>query len=222
MPPPEHRPPDAPLFEQHRAELAGYAHAPYNFDPALLAVPGRLPGWRYDHYGTALPSELPGPPLAHGAYAAAREVIYRYAFPPPGLLVGIYNPAAPLEGRPMLLRARFLGFTFWFGVRVVDVVADEMRGEERVWGYGYRTLVGHFERGQINFSVHKHLATGAVKFRVAAVSQRGRIPNPFYWLGFLLFGRLLQRRFARQSLARMRALVAEALAQPQTIAAGPG
>ncbi|RZK22513.1 MAG: DUF1990 family protein, partial [Hymenobacter sp.] len=32
-----------------------------------------------------------------------------------------------------------------------------------MWGYGYRTLQGHFERGQIDFSVHKNLTTGAVQ-----------------------------------------------------------
>ena len=49
-----------------------------------------------------------------------------------------------------------------------------------------------------------------------AMSQPGQIRNPFYWLGFKLFGRMLQRRFAHQSLARMRRLVSEEMAQPQT------
>ncbi|RYY07607.1 MAG: DUF1990 family protein, partial [Cytophagaceae bacterium] len=116
----------------------------------------------------------------------------------------------------------FLGFVFHFGVRIVDVV-DETRplpddGREQVWGYGYRTLAGHFERGQINFSLHKNLQTGAIEFRIASVSQLGHIRNPFYWVGFRVFGRLLQRRFARQALARMHRLVAEAVALPQTMA----
>jgi len=37
-----------------------------------------------------------------------------------------------------------------------------------------------------------------------------------------VFGRMLQRRFARQSLVHMRQLVAEALARPQTKAGGAG
>jgi uncharacterized protein (UPF0548 family) len=86
-------------------------------------------------------------------------------------------------------------------------------GPERVWGYGYRTLEGHFERGQIDFTIHKNLTTGAVQFRVHAVSQLGQIRNPFYWVGFRLFGRMLQRKFARESLRRMREMVATALAQ---------
>ena len=53
-----------------------------------------------------------------------------------------------------------------------------------MWGYNYRTLEGHFERGQIDFMVHKNLTTGRVWFHIHAVSQTGRISNPVYWLGF--------------------------------------
>ncbi|RYY07786.1 MAG: DUF1990 family protein, partial [Cytophagaceae bacterium] len=149
----------------------------------------------------------------------------RYTFPPPSLITGIFDFDAPLEHRVMLLRGRFLGFVFWFGVRVSGVIDEAARptpaGPERVWGYGYRTLQGHFERGEIQFTLHKNLATGAVQFRIHAVSQTGRIRNPFYWLGFKLFGRYLQRKFSRDSLVRMRRLVAEALAQNQTKPALP-
>ena len=116
-----------------------------------------------------------------------------------------------------------------FGVRVSEVTDEAARatpgGPERVWGYGYRTLEGHFERGQIDFTIHKNLTTGAVQFRIHAVSQPGQIRNPFYWLGFKLFGRMLQRKFARESLRRMRELVAAQLAGqplPQTLNAPAG
>ncbi len=212
-----------PLWEQYRARLARYEHAPVNYDFSRQNEYTAANGWRLDDYATDLPAEAPGPPGAPGAFAAAQEVLRRYAFPPPSLITGIFRPDGPLENRLMLLRARFLGFTFWFGVRVSEVTDEAARatpgGPERVWGYGYRTLEGHFERGQIDFTIHKNLTTGAVQFRIHAVSQIGRIRNPFYWLGFKLFGRRLQRRFARESLARMRQLVAEALAAPQTKAA---
>ncbi|RZK23681.1 MAG: DUF1990 family protein, partial [Hymenobacter sp.] len=159
-------------------------------------------------------------------FAAAQALLRRYTFPPPGLITGIFDPSVPLENRVMLLRARFLGFSFWFGVRVSGVTDEAARptpaGPERVWGYGYRTLEGHFERGQIDFAIHKNLATGAVQFGIHAVSQTGHIRNPFYWLGFKLFGRGLQRRFARESLARMRRLVSQAVAESQTKPTQPG
>ena len=207
-----------PAWEQYRAQLAAYAHARVNYDYERVHEYSSATGWRIDNYLADLPAEAPGPPAVAGSFAAAQEVMRRYAFPPPDLITGYFDPSQPLEKRVMVLRAHFLMFNFYFGVRVVDVVDEASQasptGPERVWGYGYRTLEGHFEKGQINFSVHKNLGTGAVQFRIQAMSQPGRIRNPFYWLGFKLFGRTLQRRFAHQSLARMRRLVAEALAQP--------
>ena len=219
--------PAAPLpWEQQRARLAAYANAKVNYDYAQQHEHPSATGWRLDDYATDLPAEAPGPPAPAGSFAAAQDVLRRYAFPPPDLITGIFKPDGPLENRVMLLRAHFLVFNFYFGVKVSEVTDEAARpgpaGPERVWGYGYRTLEGHFERGQIDFSIHKNLTTGAVQFRIHAVSQLGSIRNPFYWLGFKLFGRMLQRRFARQSLARMRALVADALARPQPLAAPTG
>ena len=213
--------PTPPAWQQYRARLAAYAHTPVNYD-AQAPTTDPAAGWRRDDYATDLPPEAPGPPAPAGPFVVAQDVLRRYAFPPPNLITGYFDPAQPLAERVMVLRAHFLGFTFYFGVRVVDVVDEAARpapaGPERVWGYGYRTLEGHFERGQINFSIHKNLTTGAVQFRIRAASQQGLIRNPFYWLGFQIFGRTLQRRFARQSLARMRRLVAEA--QTKVVAAG--
>jgi len=225
MPSPPTRPAPAgttpPAWEQYRAQLAAYAHARVNYDYENVREYTSATGWRIDHYATDLPAEAPGPPAAHGAFAAAQDVMRRYAFPPPDLITGYFDPSQPLGKRVMVLRAHFLVFNFYFGVRVVDVVDEAVQaspdGPERVWGYGYRTLEGHFEKGQINFSIHKNLATGAVQFRIKAMSQPGHIRNPFYWLGFKLFGRTLQRRFAHQSLRRMRRLVGEALARPETM-----
>ena len=205
-----------PAWEQYRAQLQSYTDAKVNYDFARQHEYTSATGWRLDDYATDLPAEAPGPPEAAGAFAAAQDVLRRYAFPPPDLITGYFDPAVPLEKRIMVLRAHFLVFNFYFGVRVSEVTDEAARatpgGAERVWGYGYRTLEGHFERGQIDFTVHKNVTTGAVQFRIHAVSQSGQIRNPFYWVGFKLFGRILQRKFARESLRRMRALVAARLA----------
>jgi len=212
--------PKPPLHESQKARLAAYQKAKYNFDVDRLAEYSAANGWRVDDYETELPTEAPGPPAAQGSWAAAREVLRNYTFPPPGLITGIFLPDEPLEHRVMVLRGRFLLFTFWFGVRT-GVVTDERRplpdgGQEQVWGYNYGTLEGHFERGRIDFTVHKNLATGRVVFRIHAVSQTGRIGNPFYWLGFKLFGRMLQKRFSRQSLKRLKLQVEEMLGKGWT------
>ena len=209
-----------PLWEQYRARLDAYTDVQVNYDFSRQSEYTSATGWRLDDYETDLPAEAPGPPAAAGAFAAAQDVLRRYAFPPPDLIAGIFKPDGPLENRIMLLRAQFLCFSFWFGVRVSAVTDEAARDTpggpagshpERVWGYGYRTLEGHFERGQIDFTIHKNLTTGAVQFRIHAVSQSGQIRNPFYWVGFKLFGRTLQRKFARESLRRMKMLVAETL-----------
>ena len=125
------------------------------------------------------------------------------------------RPTLTVAGRPMLLRARFLGVTFWFGVRVGDEIDETVEtddGPARDWGYGYATLPGHFERGEITFRVRKYARTGRVQFRIDAVSRTDRIPNPFYRVGFAIFGRHLQVRFAETAVARMQALTAEAIA----------
>ncbi|UYZ61578.1 DUF1990 domain-containing protein [Hymenobacter weizhouensis] len=210
------------LLARHRARLDAYRDAGYNFDLTRTHEYTAANGWNVDDYETELPTEAPGPPAPQGSWAAAREVLRRYTFPPPDLITGIFLPDQPLEQRVMVLRGQFLFFTFWFGVRIGGVT-DERRtlpdgsGEEQVWGYNYRTLEGHFERGQIDFTVHKHLATGRVLFRIHAFSQTGRIRNPFYWLGFRLFGRMLQKRFSRESMRRLREQVAEMLRQGWTV-----
>ncbi len=214
-------PEPTPLHERYRARLDAYQQAGYNFDLTRAADYTRATGWNVDDYETELPPEAPGPPAARGSWEAAREVLRRYTFPPPGLITGIFVPDQPLEQRVMVLRGQFLLFTFWFGVRIGGV-HDERRtlpegGEEQVWGYNYRTLEGHFERGQIDFSVHKHLVTGRVVFRIHALSQTGRIRNPFYWLGFKLFGRMLQKRFSRQSMQRLKEQVEEMLREGWTV-----
>lgn len=173
-------------------------------------------GWHLDHHRAELPPEPPGPPLPHGSWARARQILEAYDFPDPRLITGIYSADEPLAGRPMLLRARFLLFTFWFAVRVQDVVDEtrdtDDRGPLRVWGFSYATLEGHFEKGIITFAVEKELETGVVSVHIDAVSRPDRIRNPFYWLGFKLFGRHLQLRFARTSMERIQRFVREELA----------
>ena len=96
------------------------------------------------------------------------------------------------------------------GVRVNRVV-DETREVDgravRVWGWGYATLQGHLETGEMGYEVWKWLDSGTVEFRVHVVSRPGRIPNPLIRIGFRLFARRAQVRFAKRSCERMASLV---------------
>lgn len=134
-----------------------------------------------------------------------------YEFADPAIVRAVYHPDRPLEGRDMLLEARFWGLRFRFGVRVGGVI-DETRAvagrEVRVWGWGYATLQGHLETGEMDYEVWKWIDSGAVEFRIHVVSRPSRIANPVIRLGFRLFGRREQVRFAERACERMACLIA--------------
>jgi uncharacterized protein (UPF0548 family) len=171
-------------------------------------------GWHVDDYRQPLPPEPPGRPLPDGSWQAARRLIRDYAFADPSIIRAVYYPDRPLEQRDMLLEGRFLGLRFYFGCRVGGV-NDELRTidarQVRVWGWNYRTLQGHLEMGQMDYEVWKWLDSGTVEFRIHVVSKPAQIPDPMVRLGFWVFGRAMQRRFARHACRRMAQLTTAAL-----------
>ena len=179
---------------------------PLNFNREDRAGWTREAGWRIDDYCQPLPSEPPGPPRSGGPWESARAHLRDYEFADPRIVRAVYHPGDPLEGRDMLLEVRFWGLRFRFGVRVSGVI-DELRPVEgrdvRVWGWSYATLQGHLETGQMDYEVWKWLDTGAVEFRIHVVSRSSRIGNPIIRLGFRLFGRREQVRFAKRACERM-------------------
>ena len=135
-----------------------------------------------------------------------------YEFADPAIVRAIYRRDSPLEGRDMLLEIRFWGLRFRVGVRVSGVIDEtrELDGRQaRVWGWSYATLQRHLEMGQMDYEVWKWLDTGAVEFRIHVVSKASRIGNPIIRLGFRIFGRREQVRFARRACERMACLVRE-------------
>jgi uncharacterized protein (UPF0548 family) len=183
---------------------------PLNFDRADRARWTREAGWRIDDYCQPLPAEPPGLPRPGETWERARALLRDYEFADPRIVRAVYHPGDPLEGRDMLLEVRFWGLRFRFGVRVGGVIDElrRVRGRKvRVWGWSYATLQGHLETGQMDYEVWKWLDTGAVEFRIHVVSRASRIGNPIIRLGFRLFGRREQIRFAKRACARMACLV---------------
>jgi uncharacterized protein (UPF0548 family) len=181
-----------------------------NFDLERREAMTREAGWNVDDYSQRLPPEPPGPPVSGGTWERARDLMLDYEFADPAIVRAVYAPDSALEGRDMLLEARFLGLRFRFGVRVGGVVDDtrESGGRSmRVWGWSYRTLQGHLEMGEMDYEVRKWLDTGEVEFRIHVVSRPARIPNPVTRLGFRIFGRSQQVRFARRACERMACLL---------------
>lgn len=171
-------------------------------------------GWHVDDYRQPLPSEDPGSPQAGGSWQVACRLVRDYEFADPAIIRAIYHPDRPLERRDMLLEGRFHGLRFYMGVRVGGVNDETRRlGEShvRVWGWNYRTLQGHLEMGQMDYEVWKWLDTGAVEFRIHAFSRPATIRNPLVRLGFRVFGRRMQIKFARNACARMERLTSAEL-----------
>jgi hypothetical protein len=138
-----------------------------------------------------------------------------YEFADPSIVRAFYDPDEPLEGRTMLLELRFRGLLrFHVGTRVAEVY-DEERCRDgrraRIWGWAYRTLEGHLEKGEMDWQVWKWLDSGEVQFRIHAYSRQAADPNPIVRLGFRLFGRREQLAFFHSTLRRMALLTATAL-----------
>ncbi len=184
----------------------------YNFDPGRLPALMAEEHWHHDDRRQALPGEPPGDPVPGGTFERATALMHDYAFAEGSAVHAIFQQDAPLQGRDMMLIGRFLGLDFRLGVRVGGVV-DETREEDgrpvRVWGWYYRTLRGHLERGQMTYEVWKWLDTGEVEFRIAAVSHRAPVRNPLVRLGFALLGRREQLKFYRHTCEVMARRTAE-------------
>jgi uncharacterized protein (UPF0548 family) len=182
---------------------------PLNFDPEGESFTSAV-DWKVDDYSQPLPPEPPGAPLRGGTWERARELMREYAFADPRIVRAVHAPDSALKGRDILLELRFLGLRLPVGVRVARVMDEtsEVDGREvRVWGWTYRTLQGHLEVGQMDYEVRKWADDGSVEFRIHVVSRPARIPNPIVRLGFRLFGRREQIRFAKRACERMAALV---------------
>jgi uncharacterized membrane protein/uncharacterized protein (UPF0548 family) len=203
-----------PLSDAARKALDELHDKGLNFDLERRGEFTPENGWHVDDYRQPLPPEPPGRPRPDGSWQAARRLMRGYAFADPSIIRAVYYPDRPLEQRDMLLEGRFLGLRFYFGCRVGGV-NDEVRvvdaRQAQVWGWNYRTLQGHLEMGQMDYEVWKWLDSGTVEFRIHVVSKPAHIPNPVVRLGFRLFGRPMQRRFARHACRRMAQLTTAAL-----------
>jgi uncharacterized protein (UPF0548 family) len=182
-----------------------------NFDPDQREHFTTANGWKVDDYLQPLVPEPPGPPVPGGSYEVAQRLLRDYEFADPAIVRASYAEDSPFERRDMLLEGRFHGLRFHFGVRVGGLVDEELAVDGRPvrrWGWNYRTLQGHLEMGQMDYEVRKWLDSGEVDFRIHAVSRAAHIPNPVIRLGFRVFGRRVQRRFARHACLRMARLTA--------------
>ena len=208
-------------YSDPRGGLAEIAPLALNYDPAEAG--GK--GWHHDRQRHRVGIEAPGPPEPGGVWEIACRLVHDYEFADPSIMHAYFHRDADLDGRNMLLEGHFLLLRFPMGVRV-DQVVDETRSRadgttERSWGWSYRTLEHHLERGRLVYEVVKNLDTGRVEFVMTGVSSRARIRNPIIALGFGVFGRFTQKRFYTTAGRKMERLVHAAAAGEARPSPGP-
>ena len=196
------------LSPRIRRRLTGLDDEQLNYDPAKLDLTDPPPGWHVDDRRQVLVGEAPGEPVTDGSFAVARRLISGYKFADPSLVRAFYDPGLPLAGRRMLLELRTLKLLrIYVGVRVGDVYEEERQMDGRplhVFGWYYRTLRGHVEKGQMNWEVQKWLDTGEVAFHVRSVSRPAKDRNLIIRLGFRLLRGHERTLFLNSTSRRMR------------------
>jgi uncharacterized protein (UPF0548 family) len=151
--------------------------------------------------------------LGQGDAAFARAVTALRAwemFPAPWVKIETGPDRDPFVGQTVAMVARAWGLWWRSGARVVYVTDEPYPwegdgGEEGVVrrsGFAYGTLESHVEQGEESFMVVQY-RDGRVFYRLEAFSR------PRLWIVKLAkpLARRLQRRFVRESLARMKAIV---------------
>lgn len=190
----------------HAEWLAHYRKQPINFVRPALDERTQGNGWRLHDRQIALQAEPMGEPIRNGSWELAQKALLTYDFADKSLLEAVFDPQEPLEGRTLLLIGKFLWMRFYFGGRVSHVV-DEIRQENgqavRLWGYGYATLEGHYEQGELSYELRKVLDTGHVHFRMTAYVRIGYIDNPLHRLGFRWVMPFVSARFYQTALRNM-------------------
>ena len=112
--------------------------------------------------------------------------------------VRTHPPGAPIEtGTAVAVVGRHFGFWSLNACRIVYLVEEE--GEVCRYGFAYGTLPEHAESGEERFTVEWNRADDSVWYDVYTFS---RPRHPLARLGYP-FGRMLQKRFARDSKQAM-------------------
>jgi uncharacterized protein (UPF0548 family) len=102
------------------------------------------------------------------------------------------------KGAAVAVKAWACGMWSLNACRIVYVVDEADR-----FGFAYGTLPDHIERGEERFLVERNRTDDSVWYDILAFSQPR---HPLVRLGFPV-ARMMQKRFARDSLAAMRSAV---------------
>jgi uncharacterized protein (UPF0548 family) len=137
------------------------------------------------------------------AFAVAKAALGRWEHFRLGW-VEAWPPETPIQaGQVVAVIARLFGLWWLNACRIVYVV-DE-KGPVKQYGFAYGTLPEHAESGEERFTVEWHEEDDTVWYDIVAFSRPQQL---LARLGYP-FARLLQKRFARDSVAAMQRAVVE-------------
>lgn len=180
-----------PSAEQIRQFLAAARHQALSYTEAGMTQYAAPQGYRTDHNRTRLGSGA-------AVFAAACAALRRWQMFDLGWLE-LSPEDAPIEiDVTVCVCVRHFGFWSVNACRIVYVI-DEDDGIKR-FGFAYGTLADHAERGEERFTVEWNREDDSVCYRILAYSQPR---HAWARLGYPL-ARMLQKRFARDSMQAMR------------------
>jgi len=117
--------------------------------------------------------------------------------------VKIEPDSTPLEiGNTVAIKAKTFGLWSLSACRIVYLINET--GPIRKFGFAYGTLTNHVERGEERFMIELH-EDGSVWYDILAFSR----PNQLVVRLGYPFARMLQKRFAKESLTMMVTLTSQ-------------
>jgi uncharacterized protein (UPF0548 family) len=192
--------PDADRIEWIAASLED---SPLTYSPERMTREAAPRGWTVDHNRLS---------LGRGAKTFERgcEALKNWLQFDLGWVRQV-RPAVPIELGAIAAVESYTGGLYATNfARVIDIYNNEScggrdpasgleAGERRRWGFAYGTLPVHVEMGEERFLIEMELESEEVFYDILAYSR------PRHWLVRLgyLYARACQRRFARESKARM-------------------
>ncbi len=173
-------------FLQRQASLS------YSYQPVEGTKIAPVSGYDNDHNYLVLGKGI-------SVWQAAKEALRNWQQFPLAW-TAILPPKAPLQaGQVVAVLFRIWGLWWLNAARIVYVVDEPNR-----FGFAYGTLPAHMERGEECFWVELH-DRGEVTYHIKAFSRPARW---WVWLAYPV-ARWYQRRFVKQSIARMKTLANE-------------
>lgn len=168
------------------------AGSDYSYPHVGASLDGGAPGYTTDHNRILIGK---GTETFESAKRAIREW-KMFDFP----WVKLCWPDTPIEeGQTVAIVVKHFGLWSISAARIVYVVDEPCR-----FGFSYGTLVEHVETGEERFTVEIDPSTGEVWYDLFAFSKP---KHPLAKLGYPI-SRMLQKRFARDSMAAMKRAVA--------------